>query len=344
MKISKKKIFSILFFVAVFIFTIWTVFSGEDLSQTLQSVKKADVIYLIPAIACVFLFIFGESVIIHYLLRSLGKKSKLGHCCLYSFIGFFYSGITPSASGGQPMQAVAMRKDDISYAVSTVVLAIVTITYKLVLVIVGIAVLIIRPVSVMKYLEPVEGIMYLGIALNVVCVGALLMLVFCPGIINFLARKILNLVNRIVHFKNFDKQIARVNKLTEQYNGTAEYYRKHKFIIINVFVLTVLQRFFLFLVTWFTYKAFGLGGGSFMVIITLQAMISVAADMLPLPGGMGVSENLFLTIFLPFFGEALILPGMMLSRGISFYTQLIICGIMTVVAMFVLKDKNKSEI
>lgn len=344
MKISKKKIFSMLFFVAVFAFTIWTVFSGEDLSKTIESLKNADIGYLIPAVICVFLFIFGESVIIHYLLISLGKKSRLGHCCLYSFIGFFYSSITPSASGGQPMQAVAMRKDDISYAVSTVVLAIVTITYKLVLVVIGIAVLIMRPVSVMKYLEPVEGIMYLGIALNVVCVGALLMLVFCPGIVRFLARKILNLVNKIVRFKNFDKQIARVDKLTEQYNGTAEYYRKHKIIIINVFVLTVLQRFFLFLVTWFTYKAFGLDGDSFWIIIILQAMISVAADMLPLPGGMGVSENLFLKIFLPFFGETLILPGMMLSRGISFYTQLIICGIMTVVSMFILKEKNNSDI
>lgn len=342
MKINKKKIFSALFFVAVFAFTIWTVFSGEDLENTLKSLKETNLLYLIPALLCVFLFVLSESVIIHYLLRSLSIKSKLGHCCLYSFIGFFYSGITPSASGGQPMQAVAMRKDDIPYAVSTVVLAIVTITYKLVLVLIGIIVLIIRPECVMRYLDGVEWIMYVGIGLNVVCVGGLLMIVFCPGVVKFIARKIFNLVNKIVRFKNFDKQLARVDRITEQYNGAAEYYRKHTMIIINVFIITLLQRFFLFLVTWFIYKAFGLSGESIIVIVLLQAMISVAADMLPLPGGMGVSENLFLQIFPLIFGEA-VLSGMMISRGISFYTQLIICGIMTAVASFILKRKDDKE-
>ena len=53
----------------------------------------------------------------------------------------------------------------------------------------------------------------------------------------------------------------------------------------------------------------------------LQAVISVAVDMLPLPGGVGVSEGLFMTMFEPVFGEKL-LPGMLLSRGISYYALL----------------------
>lgn len=78
------------------------------------------------------------------------------------------------------------------------------------------------------------------------------------------------------------------------------------------------------------------------VIVTLQAMISVAADMLPLPGGMGVSENLFKVIFEPVFGEELVLPGMVISRGISYYSQMLISGIMTLVATFLI-SKEKGE-
>lgn len=343
MKIDKKKVLSTLFFIAVFALTIWTVFSGEDLSETFELLKKADDKYILHGVVCVFLFILSESVIVYYLLHSLEKKAKLGHCCLYSFIGFFYSSITPSASGGQPMQAVAMRKDGISYAVSTVVLAIVTITYKAVLVIIGVAVLIIRPDAVMQYIEPVESIVYLGIVLNVGCVAILLLLVFKPGIVNYFARKSLHLLNKFLHFKNFEKKLATVDRLTEQYTGTSEFYKKHPLIIFNVFMITLLQRFLLFAITWFTYLAFGLNGHSIALIIVLQAMISVAADMLPLPGGMGISENLFLEIFLPIFGETLVLPGMMISRGISFYTQIIICGIMTAAASFILKRKNEQN-
>ena len=70
------------------------------------------------------------------------------------------------------------------------------------------------------------------------------------------------------------------------------------------------------------------------VIIVLQGTISVAVDMLPLPGGMGISEQLFLRIFLPIFGSKLLLPGMLLSRGLGYYTELILSALLTIFANF----------
>lgn len=339
-KIKPKNLFNILFLTVVFGLTLWSVFRGEDFAQVLNYLSTAAPLYIVPSIICVLLFIAGEAVVIFYLMRALGTLVGFSHCCLYSFIGFFYSCITPSASGGQPMQVVAMRKDKIPVAVSTVVLAIVTITYKLVLVLIGVAVLLIRPPQMMMYLEPVESIINLGLALNIACIAILFLLVFHPNLIRVLAERVLNLLNRIRPFRNLQAQKDRLERILGQYQGTAEFYRSHKHVIVNVFLLTFLQRWILFTITWFTYRSFSLSGQSMPLITGLQAMISVAADMLPLPGGMGISENLFLEIFQPIFGEDLILPGMMISRGISYYTQLLISGIMTVVASFVIKEKR----
>ena len=55
----------------------------------------------------------------------------------------------------------------------------------------------------------------------------------------------------------------------------------------------------LFAATWFVYRAFGLSGTSFFDILFLQAVIAVAVDMLPLPGGMGISETLIFEYFSP---------------------------------------------
>lgn len=145
MKLSAKKIGNFIFVIIVFIATFCAVFHGEDLCTMIFYLKTVNIAYLVPAVFCVIFFILGESLVISYLMRSLGTEISFSHCCLYSFIGFFYSCITPSASGGQPMQIVAMRKDRIPVAVSTVVLAIVTITYKLVLVLIGAGVLLLRP-------------------------------------------------------------------------------------------------------------------------------------------------------------------------------------------------------
>lgn len=335
-----KKHFHLIFLIAVFAITLWTVFGGEDLKEVFTYMQSVDLAYVFPSILCVILFILGESVIIDYMLRSLGTRPKFGHCCLYSFIGFFYSCITPSASGGQPMQIVAMRKDKIPVAVSTVVLAIVTITYKLVLVVIGLAILIIRPSNIMVHLDGVEALAYLGLALNVGCIAILLLLVFHPSLVRSSAEKIISLINRIRPFKHPEKISKKLDDISSQYTGTAEYYGSHKRLLVAVFLLTFAQRCLLFLVTWFTYKAFHLSGESLVTILFLQAMISVIVDMLPLPGGMGISENLFLSIFLPVFGSELVLPGMVVSRGISYYTQLLLSAVMTVAASFIIRKKD----
>lgn len=336
-----KRLLNIAFLVLVFSLTMWSVFYGADLGKVLTHIRGANLLYILPGIACVVLFILGEALITWYLLRTLGNRISFWHCSLYAFIGFFYSAITPSASGGQPMQLLAMRKDDIPVGVSTVVLAIVTITYKLVLVVIGIAVMVLQPASLMVYLEPVEWLMYVGLALNIVFIAGLLLLVFQPNALRSFAYKLLHLVHRIRPFRDLEKQTRRLDRITSQYQGTADFFKHHQRIIVRVLFVTFIQRYLLFFVTWLTYRAFSLQGTSVGVITGLQAMISVAVDMLPLPGGMGISENLFLEVFQPIFGEAFLLPGMVVSRGLAYYTQLVISAVMTVVSMISIKDKTK---
>lgn len=130
MRNKKKAIFNTIFLILIFSITVYMVFKGEDLGEIIHTVRQADPVYLLISVVCVVLFILGESVIIFYMMRTLGAKVKMGHCALYSFVGFFFSCITPSASGGQPMQIYFMKKDKLPIPVTTLVLMIVTITYN----------------------------------------------------------------------------------------------------------------------------------------------------------------------------------------------------------------------
>ena len=332
MKNMSKKVGNILFLLLVFGLTVWAVFREQDLGAIRQGLGQANPLWLIPAVGCVIAFILGESLAIFFLTHHMNYGVRLRRCCLYSFIGFFYCAITPSASGGQPMQVVAMRADGIPVAVSTVVLAVVTILYKLVLVLLGAAVCILKPRSLMGYLDPAMPLIHLGMALNVVFIGALLLVVFHPGLARAMVGGILSFLSRFRLFRNSEHSGKRLERILDQYQGTAVFFRQHRHLIFRVFLITVFQRMSLFLVTWFTYKSFGLYGHSLGQIVFLQAMISVAADMLPLPGGMGISEAMFLDIFGGIFGSTLLLPAMVISRGISYYTQLVLCGVVTAAA------------
>ena len=104
MQIKKKTIFNAAFLILVFALTIYGVFHGEDMHALLDAMKQADIRWLIPGVALVTFFIWGESIIIWYMMRSFGVKLKKRICFLFSSVGFFFSCITPSATGGQPMQ------------------------------------------------------------------------------------------------------------------------------------------------------------------------------------------------------------------------------------------------
>ena len=57
-------------------------------------------------------------------LKALNEKSTFLENLKYALIGFFFSSITPAASGGQPMQIYYMHKEKISVASSTLALLI----------------------------------------------------------------------------------------------------------------------------------------------------------------------------------------------------------------------------
>ena len=187
MQSKKKMIVNTVFLVAIFALTIYGVFHGEDLGAMMEAMRRADVRWLLPGLLCVVFFIWGESIIIYYMMRTLKIRLKKWTCFLFSSVGFFFSCITPSASGGQPAQIYYMKKEKIPIPVSTLVLMIVTITYKLVLVVVGLWLVLFGQGVIHKYLWSIRHIFYLGTALNVFCVTAMLVLVFHPR----LAREIL---------------------------------------------------------------------------------------------------------------------------------------------------------
>lgn len=348
---SKKNIFNVSFLMLVIILTLYSVFHGEDIGSIVHYLKEGNIALWIIGVIAVVVFIECESVVIFYMLRNLGEKVKLTHCFLFSFVGFFFSLITPSATGGQPAQLYFMKKDKLPLTVSTLVLMIVTITYKLVLVVIGLAILIIRPSSIIMYLKPIIGWCYLGIVLNVICVAGMLLLVFHPMLAENICICCLNAAGYIAGFigrkekfaERKERYIEKIHISMEKYRQVAEYFGSHKIVIWNMFWITFIQRIILFAVTYIVYISFSLKEFGAFTIISLQGMISVAVDMLPLPGGLGISEKLFRDIFVPICGSEYTLPVMIVSRGLTYYTQLLISAVMTGVAYWTMVYKKERK-
>lgn len=330
----------ILFLLLVMGLTLWGLFRGSDLKQLAALLGEAQWSWWLLGLVAVVLFICGESLILHDIFRSLGTGHRRSHCFLYSFIGFFFSCITPSAGGGQPAQAYFMKKDRIPVSVSVPVLMLVTITYKLVLVIFAVGVLLLRPRGVLKALHPVWGWALLGLVLNMAFIGLYLLLVFRPELVERFLSWCIRVPGRLLKETRRQSLRQKLSGWMDQYRGAAKGFWSHKAMLLRVTVVSVVQRSLLFAVTYLAMRSFGIGGDP-LTVVTLQAMISLGTDLLPLPGGMGASETMFMMIFPALCGE-MTLPVLLVSRGISYYGQLLISAVFTGVAVMLLGRETRN--
>lgn len=339
----KKKIGNAVFFLLVLSFTIYTLFKGQDLKVLWESMRQITIWTIIASCLIALLFVCGEGFIIWFLYQQMKGKSNLIRCIRYSFVGFFYSGITPSATGGQPIQLYQMKKDGNSLADSSVILITVGTAYKLVLVMIGLFLLIFWNNSLHFYLGGEYFILYcIGLSFNIIIVIALLIIMVFPKLI----LKIIKAIEFIlIKVRILKKSLDRDEKITNfifGYSEAVSLIKTRPYVIFIVMILTFIQRAGIFFITYFIYKGFHLNDYSMITIIFIQASIYVAVDMLPLPGAQGITEMMYKTVYSGVFGIFLI-PSLCLIRGMSFYFLLFVSiGVVVYAQIYYSKRQNKT--
>ena len=329
------------------LFTLNLIFKEQELPEIISDLKLADPRWIaLGAVAAIF-FVAGESSIIHYMLRVLEQKTSFLRCLKYSFIGFFFSYITPSSTGGQPMQMYHMKKDKIKIGYSTLIMLLITIAYKSVLVLLAMGFLIFNFDTVALYAGDMKWLIVLGFALNLSFIILLLLVFIKPIWARALGIKVVDLLTKlhIMKRRNKEKYSEKLIRICDTYAMGADYIKKNLSVVFNVFLMTAVQRICLFSITWIIYRAYGMNETRYIDILTIQIMIAVAVEMLPLPGAAGITEGCFLLAFTEIFTMERVKPALLISRGLNFYLILLIGAIVTFAAHIIniKRDKKQTE-
>ena len=340
-KKKQKFIINVIIFLAIMVFTIWFVFRDEGVEAVLTAMKQMSLEYLLLAVAIALFFVSAEGFMIWYLLRSIDGTGSLASCISCSFIGFLFSGVTPSATGGQPMQLYYLKRNGNSWSMSSVVLMTVALMYKLVLVIFGVGILLFWNAPLRGYLGTgYYRLFLLGLTLNTLLVVGLLMVMFTPSVIRMLIEKAEWLAVKLHFIKKAGSKQARLDHFMDSYQSALDFFKEHKGKMLVVFIGTVVQRASVFALTYVVYLGLGLSGASLTTIMWLQAAVYIAVDMLPVPGAQGITEAMYRRAFWDIFTVGHVTASMCISRGVSFY--LMICvGLCVTLYHFCIKKKNK---
>lgn len=122
-KLTGKQIAgNLLLFVGLIAITFYFLLRGQNSRELWQAVRGARVSFIAIAIGCMCVFLLCEGIATWQCLRLFGCRNKLSRNIFYALVGFFFSSVTPSASGGQPMQLYYMHRDTIAVPTATLAL------------------------------------------------------------------------------------------------------------------------------------------------------------------------------------------------------------------------------
>lgn len=319
-----RNIVLMIIMLVLIVLTFKFLFRNQDLSEIKNIIKSVNKLYLIAAISAIALYVFLGGYAIKVPINSMGYKMPYRHCFKYSLTEIYFSGITPSNTGGQPMVAVAMKADKYKFADIAMVLMAVTALYKIGLLFLGGGFLLCSFSYVFSVIGYVRFLLYLGVFINIVFVGMLFLLMFSNNLFWVIEKVLLVILLKLRIIKKADVFMNKVIEQKTKYGQCADFFKGNPIVVLKMFIILLIQRVCLLIITYFVYKSFGLSGTSLFQILAIQIVMSLSVEMMPLPGAVGVSESVFILLYDAVFGKLLVYPALLLARGINFYLPFLV--------------------
>jgi len=304
-----------------------------------QSIRTLNYGYILVAVLCLCLYFVCQGIYMKCILGTLNHKITLIRGTFYAILEYFFSGITPSSTGGQPVQLYYMTKDEIPIRKSYITLMLNTIYFKVIILILGIGVLIFNCSYITESAFIYRVFFTIGFVFDLLLTFLCLVLIFKTDLIK---KIFIKLVNFLKKFRMFKKKISKYNieEVMDRYREEVEFIKTHGVTVIFTFIITFIQRLCLFSIIYIVYRSLGFNSYSYFDLLFIQVCVQIAMEAAPLPGGAGVSEGMMHKLFVMLFAEAFADVGMLLTRAFSFYIPLIVTGLIILVEYIYKKIKK----
>lgn len=343
----KKTIIYIAVFAGLIALTMMALLKGQDPEKLWGVVKGVDPGFLAGAGVLAMSFVFFEGANIHRILRVLNYKVSYLKCIKYAMAGYFFSAITPSASGGQPMQIYTMKKDNIQVSHSSITLLMELLCFQGAACLYGSVAMVMALTGVFSANHYVLLLAVVGLALGLGMFVFLAFAIFSKRISAVLMRFLIGLVKKLP-FLSEERKTGFASATAEQfeeYAACSQVIKGNKRVLIKVFATVAAQLGFQFAIAALAYFALGQTGVSVGTLVMMQALVFLCTSFVPLPGAVGASETVFLAVFGAVYSTGLAGAAMILTRGIAFYIPVLLCGaiIMTLMVKDMVKPAGKLE-
>lgn len=325
MKNIKKNGIILLLITAIVLFFV----IKDDFFDIVNALSKANILFILLGLLFTLGYWFFKSLALYDIVKEYKKEIKVRQIFKQITITQFFNGITPFASGGQPMQVYMLGKSGLKYTHSTNIIVQEFILYQMALITLGVMAVLLNWHFQFLATNPfLRNLTVIGFIINTLIGLGLLFVSFSKKFNSFVVNKVIALFSKIKIIKSKDKTIKSWKIKLKEFNDSAELLRNKKSLIVKVYIYNILGLLCYYLTPLFVIYSLGYGNNiTLLATFVSCAYVTVIGSFVPIPGGSGGIEYSFLQFFGNFVKGSALSAVLIVWRSITYYFAIIIGGI-----------------
>ena len=314
-----KKNLSILFIVLSVAAVVCIAFGNRELHDAWDAVRHLDPLYILCLLGCWAVYAGGDGLGIWFCLRKQGFTLSPGAVVRVTLCGFFYSNITPGASGGQPMQVSALNKAGVPVGNGTTAITIRLICNQFMVSLLSLVFLLLNRSFIYTQLEGAIWFVRVGWLINFAVVPLVLLAAFRQAWVRRLVSGLITLLARLRILKDPDAMRESAGEVLDTYHTALNALLRSPGQIILQCLCSAASLFALTGTIVFVFHSFGMTGTPWYCLMALGFMLFVSASYTPLPGAGGAQEGGFLYYFRGIFTGGTVGLALLVWRFFTYY-------------------------
>ena len=324
MELKKKNlVFLGLVLIVLVAYVVWS----TGWNNILLLIQQANGLWILGGVAMIVCYWLLEASILHSVVVCYCKSHRFGDTFATTMIGQLFNNLTPSATGGQPMQAYMLSKYGQSVGTASSALLARFIVYQFVLTVYSVVVLVFKFTFFLEQVSGFVTMIIIGFVINTCVMAFLIAIGFFPKPTTKLLLALPGLLHKMHLCRRPGKLHRRITKELDSFYTDFHAIRHNMRILIRPAIDSAVQLTAYFSVAFFVCLSLQNSQGvDWFTIISAAAFVLMFSSFIPLPGGSGGAEISFYGLFFIFFpgDTASVGIALLLWRFFTFYLPMIV--------------------
>ena len=337
-KVSRKYIINLLLILGLTGFALWFALK-DDYVQVLEVLANVSIIGIIAIILFSLAYNLLIGCILTLLARQYKADYKLSQGIVNAFVGSFFSGITPSASGGQFGQVYVFKKQGINMSDAASLLWLDFVVYQTVLMLYAAILMLLKFGYYYAHYSFLFGLIFIGFLINFSVIGALWTMAKFPKIYVKLSRHVVALLYKMKIVKDKEKTLDTWGKQLANFTIEINRNRNNKPLIIKIVLINILRLTVFFSLPYLIGLMMHVPASDMPLldVIALSSFVTMSNSFFPVPGASGGTEMMFVQIFSILISSKFASSIMIIWRFATYHLVLLIGGLLFILV----KQKSK---